>query len=152
LGYREGAVFRLVADDQASHAGVAAMDGVDEGVDGLDGVLAEDPGGAPASDEGDVRLEQVDLRRDVQSRLVVVALATERLAPLPTVGGGQGRDLLDFVVAQHARRAKEPALGFEFCCCSFLGSEKVRKMSARESLSRRSLPSALSLLLLFSRV
>ena len=99
-----------------------------------------------------MRLEQVDVEPYMQSRLVVVALVTERLAPLPAVGGGQGRDLLDFVVAQHARRAKESVPGFEFCGCSFLGSEKVRKMGARESLSRRSLPSALSLLLLFPRV
>ena len=44
-------MFRLVTDDQASHAGVAAMDGVDEGMGRLGGVLAEEAGGAPASDD-----------------------------------------------------------------------------------------------------
>ena len=44
-------MLHLVADDVAPHAGAAAMDGADEGADGLDGALAEEAGGAPVSDK-----------------------------------------------------------------------------------------------------
>ena len=107
-------------------------------MDSVDGVLAEEAGGAPVSDEGVACVSSGWILSEISSP----ALSSSRsrpnvFAPLPTIGGGQGRDLLDLVVAQHARRANEPALGLSFLqLFSRVGksqkNERVRVSLAKE--------------------
>jgi hypothetical protein len=129
LGYLEGAVLRLIADDQAPHAGAAAMDGVDEGVDGLGRLRPRRRGRRCAI----VRRRGLCVSSGwILSEVSSPALSSSRsrpnvFAPLPTIGGGHGRDLLDLVVAQHARRANEPALGLSFFAALFSGLKKSEK-------------------------